>query len=421
MNDPAGNVVATAAVATARSDSSSAMTWQMWMPCIAMALCSWLSVVDRQLMAVLAPTILGETGMTAQDYGNIIFFFFIAYTVANPIWGSVIDYVGLRIGMLAAVLIWSLASTSHAFMGTFAGFAVARAVLALGEGATFPGGLRTAVDSLPANRRGIGTATSFSGAALGALLTPVLAIPFALRFGWQAAFIVTGVLGLAWMVLWWLIAKPPFLPARTARPSKPGFPNPFEKRFWALIFSYALPGIANGPILTIFPLYLSRGLGISQADLANILWVPALTWGVGYFAWGWVADKYAPTNRRPVWLFVLLTALALVFGFTTLTSSPLVTILMMSLATFVAGGFQIVALKVGSFAYPVERAAMMTGIAAGAFSLVNAFISPVIGGLFDAQRWSDAFWLVALCPVVGVAVWLVLSRSDPQQTAATPG
>lgn len=404
MNESATNAVA----ATGERASS----WHMWMPCIGMALCSWLSFVDRQVFAVLAPTILSETGMTAQDFGNIVFFFFVAYTVANPIWGSLIDYVGLRLGMLAAVLLWSLASTSHAFMGTFAGFAAARLFLGLGEGATFPGGLRTAVESLPVHLRARGIATAFSGGTVGAILTPLIVIPFALRYGWRAAFVMTGLLGAVWLVIWWFVARPPFLPTVEKRASKMTFPNPMERRFWALVFSYALPAISSGPILTIFPLYLNRALGVSQAELTSLLWIPPLTWGIGYFAWGWAADRFAATDRRPVWLFLLLTALALLFGLTTLTSSPLIAVLSMGLSTFVAGGFQMVALKVGSFAYPRERAAMMSGIASGAWSLVNAFLSPMIGRLFDAEQWSEAFWLVALCPVVGVAGWLILSRGD---------
>jgi len=91
----------------------------------------------------------------------------------------------------------------------------------------------------------------------------------------------------------------------------------------------------------------------------------------------------------------------------------------MALATFVAGGFQIVAPKVGSFSYPQERAAMMTGISSGVFSLVNATLLPIIGRMFDMQRWSAAFWLVALCPAVGVAIWLVLSHGNSRKNIAT--
>jgi ACS family hexuronate transporter-like MFS transporter len=129
--------------------------WQMWIPCMAMAACSWLAFVDRQVLAVLSPTILKETGLSAKDYGTAFSFFFYVYAAANLLWGSLLDYLGLQFGMVAAVAIWSVASASHALMTGFWGFAFARGLLGLGEGATFPGGLRTAVESLPSNRRAL--------------------------------------------------------------------------------------------------------------------------------------------------------------------------------------------------------------------------------------------------------------------------
>src|SRR5437773_1747841 len=100
--------------------------WRVWVPCFGMALCSWLAFVDRQVLAILSPTILKDTGLTPQDFTNAFSFFFVAYTVANPLWGSVLDYLGLRAGMLIAVAVWTGASMSHALMTSFAGFALAR-------------------------------------------------------------------------------------------------------------------------------------------------------------------------------------------------------------------------------------------------------------------------------------------------------
>ena len=99
-------------------------------------------------------------------------------------------------------------------MTGFVGFAFARAVLGLGEGATFPGGLRTAVESLPANLRARGIALSFSGGTIGAVMMPLLLGPLAMKYGWRAAFMATGALGASWLVIWAVIARPPFLPAR---------------------------------------------------------------------------------------------------------------------------------------------------------------------------------------------------------------
>jgi MFS transporter, ACS family, hexuronate transporter len=392
-----------------------ALGWRMWLPCLGMAFASWLSFVDRQVLAVLSPTILRDTGMTAQDFGNVVFFFFIAYTLANPLWGTIIDYIGLRAGLLIAVALWSGASASHALMGSFAGFAFARALLGLGEGATFPGGLRTAVETLPANKRGRGIATSFSGGTIGAIVTPLVVVPIGLAYGWRTAFVLSGALGILFLAYWAAVAKPPYLPKTENKHKKIGWPNPLEMRFWALVASYALPAISSGPILTIFPIYFSRALGVSQADLGNLLWMPPAAWGIGYFFWGWVADKFAPENPRPVGLMILLTILALTFGLTTWTSSPMLGMLLMSLSIFVAGGFQMVALKANSFAFPRDKVAMMTGVASGGWSLVNAFLSPNIGRMFDQQQWSQAFWLVALCPAVGVIIWLVLTAIKPPQ------
>jgi ACS family hexuronate transporter-like MFS transporter len=301
-------------------------------------------------------------------------------------------------------------------MSGFWGFAFARGLLGLGEGATFPGGLLTAVESLPSNRRARGIATSFSGGTIGALVTPLIVIPIALRFGWRTAFLLSGALGVVWILLWLAVSRPPYLPKVEHKPKKIMWPNPFERRFWALVFSYALPCIAPGPILTLVPLYLNRGLHVSQADLSGILWMPPLAWGIGYFFWGYIADRFAAENRRPVGLFALLTVFSLAFGMTTWTSSVMIAMLLISWAAFVGGGFQMVALKVGSYAFPREQAAMMSGIASGAFALLNAILSPRLGRLLDQQQYVAFFWVIALCPLVGVLVWLFLSRNQSTQS-----
>src|ERR1700749_3736601 len=125
---------ATGVRAATNDEAAHAVSWRMWVPCIGMALCSWLSFVDRQVLNILSPTIIAETGLTAQDFTTATSFFFLTYTLGNPVWGSVLDYVGLRVGMLLAVGVWTAASMSHAAMTGFIGFALARAVLGLGEG-----------------------------------------------------------------------------------------------------------------------------------------------------------------------------------------------------------------------------------------------------------------------------------------------
>jgi len=400
---------------------AAAVTWQMWVPCIGMALCSWLSFVDRQVLNILSPTIIKDTGLTPADFTNATSFFFLTYTLGNPIWGSVLDRVGLRIGMLLAVGVWTGASMSHALMASFAGFAMARAVLGIGEGGTFPGGLRTAVETLPVNLRARGIALSFSGGTIGAVMMPLLLGPLAIEYGWKAAFLATGALGVIWLLIWAAIARPPFLPKSAHTTAKIAWPNLRERRVWALIASYALPAISPGPVLTILAIYLAQRLHLTQTDINNVVWIPPLAWGIGYFFWGWAADRYAANNPRPVGMFLLLTAISLTLGLVTMTSSVPLAIGLISLSTFIGGGFQMVALKVGSYAFPREQSAMMSGIASGSWSLVNFILLQAIGprsSLMDNQQWDAIFWIIALLPVVGIGAWMVLSRSQATEAGA---
>src|SRR5262245_42081619 len=91
-------------------------SWRVWLASGAMMLCSWLSYLDRQILAVLSPIILPDTGLSAERYAEVVSAFSIAYMLANPLWGSLLDYVGLRSGMAVAVALWSAASAAHAFV-----------------------------------------------------------------------------------------------------------------------------------------------------------------------------------------------------------------------------------------------------------------------------------------------------------------
>src|ERR1039458_7920221 len=77
--------------------------WRMWVPVTVMMTCSWLSYIDRQALAVISPMILKDTGLSAASYADAVSAFSFAYMFANFFWGSLLDFVGLRVGMLRAI------------------------------------------------------------------------------------------------------------------------------------------------------------------------------------------------------------------------------------------------------------------------------------------------------------------------------
>src|SRR5262245_18496845 len=181
--------------------------WRRWMPAFSMLLVSLISYIDRTTLALLAPTILKETGLNAQEYGYIISAFSVAYMLSNPVWGSILERVGLRRGMTAAVGCWTAASVAHVFASGPWSFGAARAALGFGEGATFPGGYRTVVQTLPPEQRGRGLAVAYSGGSLGAVTTPLIITPIFLWWGWRGAFWFTGLIGIAWIAMWTVVGR----------------------------------------------------------------------------------------------------------------------------------------------------------------------------------------------------------------------
>ncbi len=371
-----------------------------------------LSYIDRQVLAVLSPTILLATGLSANAYANAISAFSIAYMIGNPLWGSVLDFVGLRLGMLIAVGLWTAASASHAWVTGFIGFAVARAVLGFGEGAAFPGALRTATEALPPNRQSRGMALGYSGASLGAIITPLIVTPIALKYGWQTAFLITGTFGAVWLILWLVVARPPFLPMVKQTKAKIIWPNLLERRLWVVAASFGLGAVALGIVAYLSPLYLNRALGLSQAQLGRVLWIPLVGWELGYFFWGWVADRYLadmPDRRRPARLFVLLTVLALPSVLVTQTRSIPLVLALFFWATFIADGFVVTSLRVGTRIYPSGRTAMVAGIGSGSWSAVQAAVLPIYGRMVDLGWFPTIFISMSLLPIAGTALWFWLS------------
>src|SRR5580698_8311924 len=317
-----------------------------WSPIAAMMLLSFLSYVDRNTLAILSQTILRETGITAESYGWMISAFSAAYLVGNPFWGRALDRFGLRVGLFVSVALWTLASVSHAFVATAAGFAIARAALGFGEGATFPAGLRASSQTLRSDERGRGVAIAYSGASLGAIATPLIVTPIAIHWGWRAAFLFTGALGAAWLALWAWVSTDGRLKIHARNPSEPR-PSLRSLPLWGFMAAYALGGVPLGFVLYDAPIHLSRALGCSQATLGHVLWIPPLGWEVGYFFWGWVIDratKRGASTSATRRFFSILSLLALTLAAAAFTRSPAAVLMLLFVGMFASAGFVIVSL-----------------------------------------------------------------------------
>jgi MFS transporter, ACS family, hexuronate transporter len=384
-----------------------------WLPASSMMLVSTISYIDRNTLALLAPTILRDAHLSNEQYGFIISAFSIAYMVGNPLWGFILDRIGVRSGMTAAVSIWTLASVSHVFAFGFQGFAAARAVLGFGEGATFPGSLRTVVQTLPPEQRSRGIAVSYSGGSLGAVITPLIITPIAALWGWRGAFWATGAVGAAWLLLWSFLSRREDI-ARVPNQVRSDGPKLNDPRVWAFIAAYAMGAFPSGFVLYQSSIYLTAMFAKSQMEIGKVLWIPPLGWEIGYFFWGWAMDRFSGAMRRQ---FLILMVLSTPLAAIPYVSSYGVTLAMMFFAMFITSGFIIGAVAYATRHFSIDHAGFIAGLGAGSWSLVVALAMPGVGRLFDLHRYDAAFLIAALFPIAGWAAWTVLSRGRARGAA----
>jgi MFS transporter, ACS family, hexuronate transporter len=180
-------------------DTSGRMRWVL---CGLLFLATTTNYLDRQVLGILAPVIQQDLHWSEATYGDIVFWFMLAYGLAYLLSGRIVDRFGTRKGYALFVGIWSISSAAHAFVSSALGFGVARFFLGVGESGNFPAALKSIAEWFPKEERAFATGIFNSGTNFAALLAP-LAIPLiAARWGWRYGFIFTASLSMLWLLLW---------------------------------------------------------------------------------------------------------------------------------------------------------------------------------------------------------------------------
>jgi MFS transporter, ACS family, hexuronate transporter len=404
-----------------------------------MLLLSFISLVDRSILGILSPVMLRELHLSAGQYGTAILVFSICYMAANPVWGLLMDRVGLFAATGLAVALWSMASGAHALVSGFLGLCLARGILGFGEGATFPAGLKTVTETLPPDGRSFGLGLAYSGGSLGALLTPIVVVPLAARWGWRSTFVLSAAIGFAWIGGWLLLramglyrgGSATALPVQSGEQIKAPGKDWLQTRWNRDLFATtAIYGLGAAPLafgLYSAPLYLTRILHLPQASLGHLLWIPPAGWEAGYLFWGWIADRRRKQSLQhgngavsPLDLFALFaggsTALCLIPYASALPNAVAITMAIFFLVMFLSGGYVVIALAHGATTQAAENTGFLAGFSISGWSLATGILMWQVGRMFDRAEYTQSFWLVAALPITGVALWCLLR--DPKQEAA---
>lgn len=293
-----------------------------------------LNYVDRQTLSALAPTIQSDLRMDDRAYADVVNIFLVAYTIAYLISGRIADLMGTRASMVLFVVWWSVANMLTAAAQGVQSLSVFRFLLGLGEAGVWPAASKAVSEWFPARERALAIGLYTMGATLGATLAPYLVIPLATHAwgqtlpgvasffgqgtGWRIAFLLTGAVGLLWLIPWlWLFRAPREsklisaaelqLLDQSAAADNPRGAN--EKPWtWLQVFMFRgtwlllLGRLITDPVWYFyqfwFPKYLSADRHLSQ-DQLKITWIVYAAAGVGSLLGGWLSGQLIKRGTAP--------------------------------------------------------------------------------------------------------------------------
>ena len=401
-----------------------------------------INYVDRQILGILAPTLSRELNWSETDYGDIVSWFSIVYAFGFLFAGRVMDRIGVKRGLGAAVVAWSIAAMAHAFARTAAGFSLARAMLGLGESAIFPASIKTIAQWFPQRERAFAAGLFNAGTNTGAIVAPLVVPPLALNFGWQWAFIITGGVGLLWLLLWIPLygeaeRHPRVTPEELAHIRSDGpeagaavaadqniswFRLLGYRQTWAFVVAKLLADPVWWFYLYWLPKFLDGQYGVRLSGVAAPLIVIYLIADVGSVGGGWLSSAFIKrgwTVNRARKTAMLLMALTIVpTAFAAHAASMWGAGLVVAVAAAAHQGWSANAYTLASDMFPRSAVGSVVGIGAFAGAMGGFVFQRAIGRILDAngQNYAPIF---LVCGSAYVLAWVIIHIMAPRLEPAT--
>ena len=398
-----------------------------------------INYIDRQTLSLLAPYLKYDYHWTNTDYANLGIGFRIAYSVGQTLCGRLMDRVGTRRGLSLSVAWYSLVAISTSLARGLYSFGFIRFLLGAGESANWPGATKAVSEWFPKRERGLATAFFDSGSSVGGSIATFIVLTVNYRWGWRPAFIIPGLLGFLWLVVWRRSYYPPEQHPRitatelqmiladrrdpdvTPRTAAPHWLDLLKlPQTWGAILSKTLSDPVWFFVTDWFPIYLvAKGISLKSGLLA--VWVPFIAADLGNF-FGGAASGYLIKRgwslgaaRKALVIFGAFGVLLLIP--TILTVKLWAITVLFAVATFSFTSFSTIANVLPSDLFTSESVASVSGFSGTGAGIGTIIAFELIGYLSDARAAQavhsfDPIVIVAgLVPFVGMIAVLLLVRN----------
>jgi MFS transporter, ACS family, aldohexuronate transporter len=398
-----------------------------WTICAMLFFATSINYMDRQVIAILKPTLHHAIGMTEVNYGYIVFAFQLAYAIGVLGAGWLIDKLGTRIGYCLFMGIWSLSAMGHALASSALEFGIARFSLGIGESGNFPAAIKTVAEWFPQRERSLATGIFNSGANVGAILAPAIVPWVALHYSWRAAFLITGTFSMLW-IFWWYrnYRKPADHPTLTGAELRyiyeeaalqmgPGM-RWLRLLTYRQTWAFAIGKFLTDPIWWFFlfwlPSYFSSRFHLSLAGLGLPLIIVYTMSSVGSIFGGWLPVPFlklgmTPQRARIAAMFVCACAVVPIFTAGSLHSEWMA-IGLLSLATAAHQGWSANLFTTVSDMFPKSTVGAVVGIGTSAGSIGGMLIAVAAGWILQLTHSYVSLFIIASCAYLVALAFIVL-------------
>ncbi len=393
-----------------------------------------LNYIDRQTLSVLAPYLKTDYRWTNADFALIVISFRVANAIGQSMGGRLIDRVGTRNGLSLTVLWYSVAAMATSFANGLKSFCTFRFFLGAGEAANWPGATKAVSEWFPKRERALAVALFESGGCVGAAIAPFLVVWLYHTFGgWRYAFVITGSLGLLWLILWRLLYHPPESHPRIRasersmilrekaeeqqqeEASSPRWLQLLRRRkTWGIIMGRALIDPVWFFVADWFVIYLvSKDIRLEEGLL--VFWIPFVAADLGNFFGGglsgWLIKRGWPVirARKAVVVFGGLGMFTLAFA--AFSSSPFALAAIFGFSMFAYASFSTMVLTLPSDLFQSKSVATVSGMSGTAAQIGTILCTFLVGYVSDHYSFTPILIVASLIPVIAMVMILTLIRN----------
>lgn len=398
-----------------------------WLILVVLFIAIVLNYVDRQIVSILKPDLKKEFGIDDSGYATLVNVFLFCYATAYAPAGWLVDRYGAGRVMLLGMIGWSAACLGAGFSKTFGQLAFFRGALGISEPTTFPSQLRVVTIWFPPKLRATANSICSSGGTIGAIVATPLIAWLAIKYGWHAAFMVPGVLGLLLVFVWWMIYRDPpegyVVDAEAVSVDRPvafTWPQLWRTRsLWGILLSRFISDPVWYFCLFWLPGYLREHSGLTLAQIGMYGWIPFLAADIGGIGSSAASDRLVRRGHEPLrarkMILIGAALLAPVCALTPHFPQAVATLAIFSVVAAVCLTWLFNLGVVVADAFPAANVGSVWGIA-GAFGAIGGMVFNKFVGDMMGTFGSEKIFLVlaVLHPLAAIVLTTTVRKEVPR-------